>query len=832
MQICRATSDIGPVNDLKLKEDGIDVQSWTATLEGTVVLDDRLPPFGVEATLNFKNGTVRVAPGELDDAAILSALFGLSGADKFLEVLQSGTAPLRIERRAEPRPFALAVSGRLPLPPFPGVERLCQLDFSALVTIRGIQAPEELVARCDLVIPVLGTGTAIVNPGIAFYPARPSMLALMGDLTADLGTESEAAARALKFDGKLEIDMRQQTGSFRGDAILADSLKMFEMQAEMDLRQLSFSYSTIGGGDLENFIRLEQSGEFNGTDPKVLSTLSSISLLGLASASISTDFRFAVPDLAIVGHVNVPLATAVWFEIFLTPDLKRMNAEASFKFGVSRWDGLKGKFFISPASAKLEFAVMDLPITIELPSAEQITPSYVRSVILSLLEVRPEDILKWLRNPEITVAPVNGSNSGNVAPRTPDQAPIGEGDPVNGEDREGKPGKQNDQADLREEEVQRQEDEDENDQKVEDADEDDEKDEGEQVPVTSGYQNVAVGRDGAPIYVRLTDEQWALREQTQFLKRVWLAPANMPDWWQQDCRGDHPRGHYELRYFPNDGQLTMLRMDDCQAEVGYLTFPNEYNLDFFLFDAEPRIDWASLDQMAEPERTDALSPAANAVLTWFTARYPRMLDAETETKPSPAQLAHRILQFPNDTHAAFVAIKNSATRHDPILVFIADGAERRINPSVALAAMLHGKIESKGADLAEFVLCAAIRINELSNCHAPIEINEALKSGLAKPQDYNGVYLADNQYANSVLNALKASAEYNNIRPQLSRRCHSNFSNEALYRMRQLIERGLLMTGVECYDYFSGMDHSEPFAWPFRLVWAVLGERFFAGNDV
>ena len=24
----------------------------------------------------------------------------------------------------------------------------------------------------------------------------------------------------------------------------------------------------------------------------------------------------------------------------------------------------------------------------------------------------------------------------------------------------------------------------------------------------------------------------------------------------------------------------------------------------------------------------------------------------------------------------------------------------------------------------------------------------------------------------------------------------------------------------------------EPFAWPFRLVWAVLGERFFAGNDV
>ena len=24
----------------------------------------------------------------------------------------------------------------------------------------------------------------------------------------------------------------------------------------------------------------------------------------------------------------------------------------------------------------------------------------------------------------------------------------------------------------------------------------------------------------------------------------------------------------------------------------------------------------------------------------------------------------------------------------------------------------------------------------------------------------------------------------------------------------------------------------EPFAWPFRLVWAVLGERFFAGNNV
>ena len=33
-------------------------------------------------------------------------------------------------------------------------------------------------------------------------------------------------------------------------------------------------------------------------------------------------------------------------------------------------------------------------------------------------------------------------------------------------------------------------------------------------------------------------------------------------------------------------------------------------------------------------------------------------------------------------------------------------------------------------------------------------------------------------------------------------------------------------------DFFTAFIELEPFAWPFRLVWAVLGERFFAGNNV
>lgn len=666
--------DLGPIEDLSIGPGADPSNPWTLSIRGKAPLwkglrADVVVPIDLAIP---RMDRPEIRPPDRDQIA--RALFG-----EALSAIRP--AGLEVMPLVEPgRPLAIAVSGPLPAP---YLDR-CTLQLTRLViSANGLRGSGEIEGRCAGIpaVPIPGTGTALVNPRLSLDLAHPTRIGIGADLTLDMqepGATREAS-RAMKFESRLVLDISRASAELLGTLTLAERARLFEAEARLDLNRLGFNYTSRSTGVLDRLVQFSNQGEVNGAE-RYLSTSSSIGVLGLRLSESGFRVNLAgEPRASWTGNANVVLGAASW-QLQSGVDLAHFDATGDIRFGIGRWEALKGDFHLTAAAARLGFNVLGLRIVAQQSRVDRITPDYLLELLRSILrpELDLESFRRWLREPRIEIRPITrGSPSERVQPAGPQARSFGSGDPVVAAPTERPLLQRQTQAGTGTPQPST----------------------GAPQPVTGPSQPVtgpSQAGTGAPQQpgpagtppeagtiwigdeaegtrraVRLTPDAERLFRSgaLQALQPIQVRPGSIAPWWRQDCTGDGSSGAdphaYNLFYAVRAesdvqaGDLVLLRLSGCGAQArrrGYLILP--YGIDHFLLPSGGAGRREELDrQQTASARWGVIPPGARRLLRELAERAPADagMEGERGSRPRgedwPVQIR---IPFPQDAQRAYL----------------------------------------------------------------------------------------------------------------------------------------------------------------------------------
>ena len=345
----------------------------------------------------------------IDKAAIKAAVSG--ALDEFV----FNQLPLKVRPvKAEFKDYYLSPSYELTL--IAGVS--INLDELGEITVDRIYIGENGVAF---------RGRAELRVGIPLYlvPAPVPIVLTRPGVIYDFDKAYVGASGALTIiepdiDKLFHIDATLGVGdpekfitqlSLTGDLVLLNSIPVIMTEGVLDFKRLQATFSGETSGVFNAVMDAQVKGEL---EPKegTASLETKLAIFGtvISRAQFIINIR-KCPKRCIKGNANINLligkgAVAAEFGPFLVDALLKTDISLEI-FGEELGSATVE---VESLRAHLKAKVLEiLKLSIRTPGLREMSPSYIAEVIASLLDVDLKDVLNWLKNPKIEIAPVGSS---------------------------------------------------------------------------------------------------------------------------------------------------------------------------------------------------------------------------------------------------------------------------------------------------------------------------------------------------------------------------------------------------------------------------------------
>lgn len=287
------------------------------------------------------------------------------------------------------------------------------------ITRDGIRIAGRVELRLGVPLPVYAPPPLyITQPGL-FYDFRSKQVGVIGNLTV-LAPDVD---RLYKIEGTLAAgsdEFDQSSGLRRlvltGETIMFDTLPVAYARGELKFDPIEVIYTAETSPLFQKVFQSRMRGDIKLANDPTASFATDVMIFGARIFNgdviihiaecpircISTNAAFNLP----IGEGSVK---AQFGPLIYDAQLK---LDIELKLG-SRNIGTGANLEAEIFKARLEAELLKIfKVTLQTPGLEQMTPEYLAKVLASLLQVDLKDILKFLENPEIKLAPV-GSPGGD-----------------------------------------------------------------------------------------------------------------------------------------------------------------------------------------------------------------------------------------------------------------------------------------------------------------------------------------------------------------------------------------------------------------------------------
>ena len=307
------------------------------------------------------------------------------------------------------------------------------------ISDEGMKLPSEI--RIGFATPLVFPPGISLAKAVVIYRTDDNPTGAGLEIGAELTFFDPALARVLKFDALMDLtDIDRLRFFMEGDLVLLDTLRVFEVEADLQLGAGRFSYDGTTTEALRAILGLQLRGEAN-LPGKVLETQASLTMLGVKlSENILTicanrsggcgSFPYGIRLES--EHDLLITKTAVVAQTDLGFEEPKLGGDIHLSlFG---WSPGEARFLADPRSVAVALEFLGIDISIVTPSVETMTPGHILAVLASLLDISLEDLLNAdLSN--ITVSVVSGDGTvGDAGTQGNDDKGDEDGDPGGNDD--------------------------------------------------------------------------------------------------------------------------------------------------------------------------------------------------------------------------------------------------------------------------------------------------------------------------------------------------------------------------------------------------------------
>jgi len=263
----------------------------------------------------------------------------------------------------------------------------------------------------------------ITEPGV-YYDFEQNKVGVLGSLTII----EASLADIVKITGDFSVgdpDNFLKVLILEGEAILMDTVPILVAQGTINLAKLRADFSANTSEMLKKILSLQIQGHLD-VKNEDLGMNSELEVFGvkLSRADIQILLK-KCPKECINAYMafNLPIGGAD-MDVRTGPFLIQGYLKTTFKLKVYKYRIAKAKLLVKLLRADLGFDIFGIGVDVSTGSIDEMTPRYLARIIASLLEIKLEDILKWLKNPKIKIAPAgspsdgSGSKNGGDSPST------------------------------------------------------------------------------------------------------------------------------------------------------------------------------------------------------------------------------------------------------------------------------------------------------------------------------------------------------------------------------------------------------------------------------
>lgn len=257
------------------------------------------------------------------------------------------------------------------------------------------------------------------RPGI-FYDFERKRVGALGALTII----APPVDKLLHIDGEIytsDASRFIEELGILGELVLIDTIPVVIVEGGINFADLSVFFNGRTSELFGKILSAQVNGELRGKEGTA-EMLSHLILLGVKLAETKLFINIAkCPKRCIKAeaYINFLLGDGTMGAEF-GPFL--VDAKADLSIGLDIFGKRYGQASLNASilQARLKAKVLFLSLNVSTPKLDDMTPSYIAEIIASLLNVKIEDVLEWLKKPEIEFAPAGkpasesgGSNNGD-----------------------------------------------------------------------------------------------------------------------------------------------------------------------------------------------------------------------------------------------------------------------------------------------------------------------------------------------------------------------------------------------------------------------------------
>ncbi len=242
------------------------------------------------------------------------------------------------------------------------------------------------------------------RPGV-FYDFEKKRVGALGALTII----APPMDKLLHIDGEIytsDASRFIEELGLLGEIVLMDTIPVVIVEGEINFSDLSIVFSGRISELFGKILSARVNGELKGKKGKAALD-SHLVLLGvkLSETKLIVDIaKCPMRCIKVEEYIDFLLGDSTMGARF-GPFL--VDAEANLSVGLDIFGKRYGQASIDATilQARLKAKVLFLSLNITTPKLDDMTPSYVAEIIASLLNVKIEDVLEWLKKPKIEFAP-------------------------------------------------------------------------------------------------------------------------------------------------------------------------------------------------------------------------------------------------------------------------------------------------------------------------------------------------------------------------------------------------------------------------------------------
>ncbi|MDB6175533.1 MAG: hypothetical protein JWL59_4844 [Chthoniobacteraceae bacterium] len=333
-----------------------------------------------------------------------------------------------------------ALSIELANPPFqldpPRVHATIAFDVSQFFHIgltltigqNGVELPEQLEVGSQLLAAALDQMVRTASEGICclhkvggtFYPREAGRFQVHGDLTF----VAPELTRLLKVVSTLSFDLRSiEQGKIPliGVMRVLDSLDLFESKAVLDMGAATLYSRDKALGVLAYIFKPERESKLD-FKQGIFESRMPLDLFRMHIADTNLKIHFGDGAVAVkaAGNVDLLIGQADFFDIGAQIGRGPLRFNAKGRVAVKFCPKIgSAEVSVNQSRAQAKFSVLFIPLSVSVPSVEELTPGLLLDLIAGLFDFRLEDLAQLLKG-KISIGAGHGGKEGDSGKRGDD----------------------------------------------------------------------------------------------------------------------------------------------------------------------------------------------------------------------------------------------------------------------------------------------------------------------------------------------------------------------------------------------------------------------------